>query len=262
VAEQIFVLAECSLAAYLGVDDGLFASARAPGDKASWGPEVMHKTADLMTETCFRVTDRRVAKKVDEVVGYAPIARPAGLTILSARLAATHAVLEQLVSRPAVDVDRLRSILGVWIWEALLHRDLLAVLYSVFKFVQRFEGQRAPWWKNVRSEVRAMADLVMLIRYDVGAPMSPVLVASDAMGASAADCGGYSVVGSEIFTNLLHRCFQAGTHPRHTISKLTGDVDRLLGRNSPLMATVALSTLPTEVLDRSITDWVVLAQGR
>lgn len=222
----------------------------------------MHNTADLMTEAGFKATDRRVAKEVGKVLGYAPTARPAGLTIPSDRLAATHEALTHLASRPTVDVYHLRSMLGVWIWEALLQGGLLAVLYSVFKFVQLFEGQRVPWWKIVRNEVRAMGDLVMFIHYDVGAPLAPLLFTTDAMGASAADCGGYAVVGASVPTDLLHRCFQAGTHPKLTISKLMGDFDRLLGRDSPLTATVPLSTLPTEVLDQPITDWVVPAQGR
>jgi hypothetical protein len=107
-----------------------------------------------------------------------------------------------------------------------------------------------------------MADTIALVEFDVGAPLAPVLFATDAMGATEADCGGYAVVGTEPPRQVIEQCFEAGNHPRLTVVKLTGDVDRLLGKDRPLTPKIPYSPLPRIIFDKSVTQWQVICKGR
>ena len=60
-----------------------------------------------------------------------------------------YEALIDLVSRVRVDVNLLHSLVSVWIWEVLLAWDVSSIAYSVFKFIERYEGQVVAWWPSV-----------------------------------------------------------------------------------------------------------------
>ena len=83
-------------------------------------------------------------------------------------------------------------------------------------------------------EVRCIADFILYIEADLGAKLPNLIFATDAMGASDSDAGGYCVVGSEVTHDLMLASLRARTHPMRTIAKLASDVSRLLGKDGPL----------------------------
>ena len=88
--------------------------------------------------------------------------------------------------------------MGVWVWAALLRRDVLAAvfLFYIFNVVQFFDGARARWWKSARREFKIMAGLVMAMFADTGASLALCVSATDAQGHDDGDdFGGYGIVG-------------------------------------------------------------------
>ena len=63
--------------------------------------------------------------------------------------------MRYIVSQATVDVRTLSSLVGLWIWGALLRRDLLAIPKEIFRFMSRNENRRVRWWRTVRGEVVA-----------------------------------------------------------------------------------------------------------
>ena len=53
-----------------------------------------------------------------------------------------------LCNRKYVDVLILRSVVGLWVWGALLFRDLLSIPAIIFRFMDQYEGQVTPWWPS------------------------------------------------------------------------------------------------------------------
>ena len=209
------------------------------------------------------ITDERYGTEVDKIVGYEPTPSPAGLGIPADRQAATAEALLALAARDSVDIELLRSVIGIWVWETLLFRDLLSIAHSVFQFMTRYEGRVARWWPSARSEVRAMAHTIIFLRADLGAPLSPYLFATDAQGASDEDAGGFGIVGAFVGQELAQRCFETGPLPAKTVVKLDGDVNKLLGhRSRALQANVPLTPLPPELFDPAQTRWEVIVRGR
>ena len=69
-------------------------------------------------------------------------------------------------------------------------------------------------------------------------------------------------MGAEVSRDLMLDSLRAGTHPMRKITKLDGDISRLLGKDRPLDPHVPLSSLAKELFDHSLTTWVDIAAGR
>ena len=87
---------------------------------------------------------------------------------------------------------------------------------------------------------------------DLGAPLSAVLFATDAMGASEADNGGYGVVGRTESRDVMKQCYLSGTAPLRTVAQLDGDTSRLRRPERPL-ATAIRSPPALQHSTRSLT---------
>lgn len=64
--------------------------------------------------------------------------------------------LRWTASRSCVQICLLRSLVGIWIYGALVRREVLAVAHHVFKFMDEYEGLAPYWWRSARDEVLAM----------------------------------------------------------------------------------------------------------
>ena len=91
--------------------------------------------------------------------------------------------LRALARAPRADIDETRSALGVWVWAALLRRDLLSIPQCLFSFIERHQGLVVPWWPSARRELLCMSYTVLAMFTDLGAPLSNLICVSDAMGA-------------------------------------------------------------------------------
>ena len=67
------------------------------------------------------------------------------------------------VSQTVVCTKLLSTLVGLWIFGALLRRELLSVPHDIFKFIEQGDGERRRWWANARREAVAMGELVPMM---------------------------------------------------------------------------------------------------
>ena len=253
------ILSPLQSAFYLHVDDGIFACAGG-GDSDDRADFVMNKCADDLEDLGFVVPSRSRASEKKVVVGYEPETSPARWRLGVKRSILLRNALVTLSSWMVVNVDVVASVLGVWVWGALLRRDLLSIPDSIFSFTSKLRGTTSVWWPSARREARAMASAVTLMIGDVGAPLAPVLLATDASGESEEDLGGFGVVASELteseLENVLRRCHCVA----RTISELSGDIRGLRDPSKELKATKPSTLLPHWIFEED--RWIDIGGGR
>jgi hypothetical protein len=253
-------LGQGQAAHYIHVDDGVFAC---DGLDLSVTPEdLMHRAADALEAVGFKVDDRRGRAQLQKIIGYAPSQRPAQLRLPDSKLAELHEELARLLQYWVVSVPNLHTAIGRWLWAMLLRRDLLSQAHGIFSFLERCEGQTVRWWPKAWLEVNSIKDTLFLAILDVGAPLASTIFASDAMGASHLDAGGYAVVAAVVDDACLDQIWSAGPRPGKTVIKLDGDMTRLRRPTSKLEARVPFSRLPQRLFNKSLTDWILLDKGR
>ena len=81
-------------------------------------------------------------------------------------------------------MNTLRALLGIWLWLALLRRELFSIPQNIFKLIDTCADTTVNWWPSARRETVAMARSVLAMYADVGAPVPNVMMATDAMGAN------------------------------------------------------------------------------
>ena len=261
VRNQHVIISPTQTAFYLHVDDGLFIS----DDKNT--PErnanaLMEKSADALTQLGFKVTDRNYSPNVERIVGYEPELHPARVRFRADRSALLYESLKSFSRSYYVDVDVLHSVLGVWLWGALLKRPLLSIPSAIFTFVNKYQHQVVPLWRSVRNELRVMADAVMLMYADLGAPLSSWIYATDAMGAGETDeTGGFGIVGLEVDDKLRDKTFTTGCTPGFTVTRLDGDLSRLHNPDREFLRSIPTTMVPHELFDDD-KEWIPIDWGR
>ena len=104
-----------TLAVYIHVDDGILASSRRPGQQLCdrWAGRL----AGALEQTGFVIKEVLDDLVVDRVVGYHPERSPPALGLPPEKAARLEAGVRYLAGRSRVDVEQLRSLVGVWLWE-------------------------------------------------------------------------------------------------------------------------------------------------
>ncbi len=170
--------------------------------------------------------------------------------------------LRELTSRNSVCTKTLRTLTGIWIWGAQLRRELLSIPHALFRFLDRFPEKIVAWWPSVRREVQAMATAIAAMAADVGAPLAPIVFASDAQGAGEGDDGGYRVVAKDVPMEVAERCFQVGRRPGYSVTKLSGEFAGSRRPGLMIARNIPFTRLPRELFDDSLGDWEVISRGR
>ena len=257
------VLSEAQTAIYMHVDDtAAVACGRTVSAAQSRSSALMRKSAGALIATGFGVTDQRAAVEGQRIVGYEVEQSPARLRAPAVKALQIRGAFYFLASRHDVAVDVLRALVGVWLWMALLRRELLSIPQAVFKLTNRHEGEVVPWWPTARREVLAMARTIGALYSDVGAPLSSTMMATDAMGAdgSTDDLGGFGIVAGNVPQALALDCLKLGARPGKALHR-----DMMLeGRrnpDAPITRTTPFTLLLGQLFDDT-TEWQVLAQGR
>ena len=114
---------------YLHVDDGLFFG---DASQPSSTDRTMERCAQALVEVGFTVDNNELNGNVSKIIGYAPQRSPARLNTPAAKAVLISDALRHLAKQQIVAVDQVRAVLGVWIWGALLRRELLAVPQTIF----------------------------------------------------------------------------------------------------------------------------------
>jgi hypothetical protein len=82
--------------------------------------------------------------------------------------------------RAQVSGRQLAELLGHWTWACLGRRPGLSVFSSVFTFMDRFKGKKAPVWPSVRRELQTIAGLAPLLFTHLDAQHAETFLAVDA----------------------------------------------------------------------------------
>ena len=125
-----------------------------------------------------------------------------------------------------------------------------------------YEGRRTTWWKSARAEVRTMATVVMVMAADVGAPLAPVLFASDAQGAGEGDDGGFGVVATDVDSATALECLRVGRRPGYSVTELSVEFTGLRSPDRAIQRNIPFTRLPRSIFNEELHTWHVLQAGR
>ena len=148
-----------------------------------------------------------------------------------------------------VHTGLLASALGIWIWGALLRRELLSIPHAIFGFIEQHRERHARWWPSARREARLMVWATCFMAYEASAPLCPVVFAIDAQGASHLDAGGFGIVCRSVKPSLINECYCRGAALGLSVVRASGELSgpRKL---SPQLSLTALHLVARQTLRR------------
>jgi hypothetical protein len=155
-------------------------------------------------------------------VGYTVQRHPVVVRFPLVKGAMPQDATRQVARRHLVATSIARSLLGIWIWGALLKREHLSIPHAIFRFIDQNQDATVLWWPSVRAGFFAMASVIPALSADVGARLAPVVFASDAQGVGEGDVGGWGIVASDVDQDTARRCLHVGMRPGLTVVKLSG----------------------------------------
>eukprot|EP00438_Fugacium_kawagutii_P028962 Skav210523 [mRNA] locus=scaffold3045:172599:178253:+ [translate_table: standard] len=257
VRRQNVILSKAQSATYVHVDDTVFLS------DASQGPlfcdTVMDEVVAQLEKVGFGVSQKERHDAAEKVVGYEVCRHPACFMLPRKKMVLLSEALKFVASRRLVHVRVLRALVGVWIFGALLRRELLSIPHSVFHFMEEFELQTVKWWKSARQEVLAMARVTCLMYCHVGAPFLKWIFATDAMGANEHDFGGYGMVTTQVSDEELKEITRQGEAEGRALARLDGQGGSKYPERA-LKPTVPFTRLPSQLFD--LNRWHLVDAGR
>ena len=243
--------------AYIHVDDAVFISG------AAKGPVHCNTLLDMavagLEEVGFQVSQQSRSGSLDKVVGYEVVQKPAEFRFPKRKMALLREALLFVVDQKEINVKVLHSLVGMWIFGALLRRDLLSIPHAVFRFIEEHAEETIKWWPVARDEVRAMAYVVPLMVCHVGSPILDWLFSTDAMGANETDYGGYGIAVARVTDVEIDDLLRQG----EAIGKSIARLDGLHGAKYPeraLVPTVPFTLLSPKIFDES--RWLEVEHGR
>ena len=105
-----------------------------------------------------------------------------------------------------------------------------------------------------------MARVIPWIFADIGAPLCPLLFATDAQGVNDVDAGGYGITMRAAPPALVRAVFERGSQVGMTVARLSGDQSGLRRPDKSTAPTVPFTMLPRELFD--LDEWIVIGHGR
>ena len=249
------------VAVYLHVDDGILVSARRKG-AAQLSDQWAHRCAKALEDVGFVIKEVVPDSELERVVGYAPERSPPALGMRPSKAAQLEGALRFLSQRRFVDLEQLRSLVGVWLWAALLCRETLSIPHAIFRMLES-DGPRArAMWPSVSSELSAMARAVPFLRTDLGRPVSHTILASDAEGANGVDNGGFGIVATEVSAQMIQMILERGTTPQFAVATLDGEIRGLGDPERKHQRHIPFTSLPSEVFEGDCASWLPVSWGR
>ena len=245
-------------AMYLHVDDGLFFSA--VGSSAPAG--VLTKAVvEELREVGFVINDMRLDNAGAKVVGYVPHQSKPLLEVPLEKVALLDASMTYLAKGSWVQLKLAEAVLGVWLWAALLRRDLLCLPFHVFAMLRQdaVDGW-IRWWPSAKKEWEMMRRAIVLMKADLARPVAGTLFATDAQGGGEGDAGGYGVVAATLGSDMVKKVLLEGRVPRRTVVNLAGEVDKLKHPEVEFKRSAPFSSVPRDLLDIAV--WRDLRWGR
>eukprot|EP00959_Pyramimonas_sp_CCMP1952_P102270 2139459-Pyramimonas_sp.AAC.1 len=62
-----------------------------------------------------------------------------------------------------VDIEMLCAVVGFWMWEAFLRRELMSLPAGTFEMLEKRPGKVVKWWAAARREFAAMRNLIPMM---------------------------------------------------------------------------------------------------
>ena len=161
------ILANNQAAIYLHVDDTIVYTALGSAHSAE---AIMHLVADTMEDFGFLVPERYDINLLSKAIGYNIDQANARFTLPSKKLHQLSTVLFGLAAMTNIDVDMLRSVVGLYNFGAQLRRDLMSVPHAIYRMLDSCSGisNVVKQWPSVQRELRNMASLLPLMWVDSG----------------------------------------------------------------------------------------------
>ena len=242
---------------YLHVDDGVFMG---PMKQSAAVDSSMQSSADELETLGFVVADRRSVGQARRVIGYNVEQSPARVSLPSEKQAGLMCALRLILCRRRVHTDILATVVGVWIFGAALRRELLAIPLYVFRLLDQHRGEVVSIWPSVRRELEAMAASVPWMFLDLGQEFAPFIFATDAMGATDRDAGGYGVVATSASRDESLDLFRRSRILSYTVPKVDGDRSSLHRPDRGITRTAPRTHVAADLL--RLDRWRVVDQGR
>ena len=251
------VVDERQSAVYVHVDDTVLISDSAAKELHS--DELLGEVVGGLSSLGFEVSQQARDGQLEKVVGYEVVRHPASFRLpLKKQLLLKEALL-QVASGRMVQIDVLRSLVGMWIFGALLRRELLSIPHSVFHFMDEHQGETTVWWESARQEIKAMAVMVPYMSCHLGSKWGPWLFATDAMGQNDFDFGGFGIVATPLQEGEVATLLSQGEAPGLTVARL----DSVGGAKHPermLKPSVPFTMLPQKFFEED--RWLEVERGR
>ncbi|CAK0808808.1 unnamed protein product [Prorocentrum cordatum] len=243
---QNTTLIKGDLGFYLHIDDGLMMSDGADFVGSERAADFfMHRAADELVNIGFKVTDRRESWELDKIVGYEVQSSPARLRLPTRKAAVLYEAMLFLESRAWVSLEAASSLLGLWVWAALLARHWLSAPQRIFRFAHQDEGlpgrlRFRKWWPSALREI---------------------VLATDAEGSNGLDCGGLGMVATALPDRGVQRLWEAGAKPGFALTRMGHERKVLQKGSGALVPTLPVSAIPKDFWELS-RCWVPVAAGR
>ena len=257
VAGKHVLLTKNTGALYLHVDDTVvFTSADALVPAA----RLMQMIADQMEVEGFLVPDRKSGNELDKVVGYKPDQKASKFSLPDHKWTLLHDSLLTISRYNSIDVELLRAILGIWLFGAQLRRELMAIPFHIFHFIETHENTCAKLWSSVRLELIAMAHCLPLMTLNIAWDIPKVLFASDAEGASLHGEGGYGVVATLVSDFEHSALLSSSEHVGHGIARAGDMFTGLKHTDRAIKPTIPFTKLPHSLFEQA--RWTPVNAGR
>ena len=255
---QVF-LANNQAAIYLHVDDTSVYTSLGSAHSAE---AIMHLVADIMEEFGFLVPERYGSDSLSKAIGYNINQANARFTLPAKKLHQLSTVLFGLAAVTNIDVDVLRSVVGLYNFGAQLRRDLMSIPHAIYRMIDSCSGYVVKQWPSVQRELRSMASLLPLTWVDAGWKVSNTIFASDAMGAEAEglDVGGYGVVVSELSDSDCRNLLGAGEVLGKSLGSARLHRNLLEHPERPFEPTVPFTRIDKHIFEEH--RWTAVDSGR
>jgi len=210
-------------------------------------------------EVGFTVNDVRKDAEVDKVVGYVVSRSPARLQLPLSKVIDLWEGLAAVLRMLWAPMPLVATLTGIWVWGALLRREVLAIPFLLFKQLEYDEGRVVRLWPGVRAELRAMQRALPLMFLDLGAPMARALFATDARGGDGVDAGGHGTAFSPASADEMRVAWARARTLGHTVARVDGSSTELRRPDRGWKPTLPHTRLPDPLLASE--RWLPLDAG-
>lgn len=257
VRKQRLLINAQQAAAYVHVDDTVVISSADRGDLHC--DKVLTAIVSGLEEVGFGVSQQECDGVAEKVVGYEVVRHPASFRMPLKKMVLLREAMLYAASKRRVSGKVLRALVGVWIFGALLRRELLAIPHALFHFLELAEDQEIEWWASARAECVAMERVIPLMSCHVGSPVLPWLFATDAMGENEIDHGGYGMVATKLEEGEVADLLRHGEAEGLTVARLS-DVGGAKFPHKSFDPTVPFTLLPQSFFNPE--RWRLVEWGR